>query len=377
VRAIEHKLSAIERFLIEAALALGDIGADDVAEVTSLPDDATHRIAGHLCSTGVLEPRADRYLPVQDAAQAALDREAIVEYRQDRLSFLILPETDDILAFEHKQGRPQPPKLDPPHSVGAAPLPAAMRNAPRGTLLRQRVRARRVTGLPDDVVDVPDIPEDPPLGDTCPTYRCQGQLRQRSGRTAARIVVYGDANDRREPLPVGDAQGLTDYWLGQADLLAAPDTARRAWHVVASGGSAEMSSAAHPDLVRTGATRWTFRLDGTAAHDAAARGRRLARAGGLRVTTPDGTTKTEVTLDFEPVDQAAAAVFAVEHAAEQLLAIASPSLADLSAAKAKACTFYGLRADAVDEKAVRDRLWQRGHYLLIYRLRSAEDFSYA
>jgi len=376
VRAVEHKLSAIERFLIEAALALGEVSARDVAEVTALPDEATHRIAGHLCTTGVLEARPEHYLPIQDAARAALDREVIIEHRSDQLSFLVLPETDDILAFEHRQGRPQPPKLNPPTNVGVAPLPEGMRGLTRGTLLRHRVQARQVAGLPDDIVDIADPPDDPLLDDTCPTYRCRGRLRQRPGRVTARVDVYGDGNDRHEPIPLSGAEGLIYYWLAQADLPATPEVASLAWTATA-GDAPTVDQASPPDLVRTGSTRWTFRLDEAAAHDAVGRGRRLAQPGGVRITDPDGTTKTEVTVDFEPVDQPAAAVFVVEEAVQDLLDIVAPTSADVSAAIVKACASHGLPAEAVAEDDVRDRLWQHGHYLLIYRLRDAEDFSYA
>jgi hypothetical protein len=90
IRAVEQKLPAVERFLIESALLLGDLSPEDVEEVTGLPEEATRRITGHLCETGVLQAREERYVPNQEAALATLRRESLVELRQDALTFIVV-----------------------------------------------------------------------------------------------------------------------------------------------------------------------------------------------------------------------------------------------------------------------------------------------
>jgi hypothetical protein len=130
VRAVEQKLSAVERFLIEAALGLGDLDAEDVEELTGLPEEATRRIAGHLCEISVFTAGDGRYVADEEAAVATLSRETLVELRPDVLTFLVLPRTGEALAFEHKQGRTAPPQLHRLDPVASAPLPDIYRDPP-------------------------------------------------------------------------------------------------------------------------------------------------------------------------------------------------------------------------------------------------------
>ncbi len=113
VRAVEQKLSAVEHFLIEAALGLGDLDVEDIEELTGLPEEATRRMAGHLCEISVLTAGDGRYVANEEAALATLTRESLVELRPDVLTFLVLPRCGEALAFEHKQG-PDRPTADSP-----------------------------------------------------------------------------------------------------------------------------------------------------------------------------------------------------------------------------------------------------------------------
>jgi hypothetical protein len=159
VRAVEQKLSAVERFLIEAALGLGDLDVEDIEELTGLPEEATRRIAGHLCEISVLTAGDGRYVANEEAALATLTRESLVELRPDVLTFLVLPRSGEALAFEHKQGRTAPPQIHRLDPVVSAPVPDTYRDATQTTMLRTMIEARQVADLPEDVVEIAE-PED-------------------------------------------------------------------------------------------------------------------------------------------------------------------------------------------------------------------------
>jgi hypothetical protein len=371
VRAVEQKLSAVERFLIETALALGDLDVDDIEELTGLPEEATRRIAGHLCETSVLNAEAGRYTANEDAAWAALTRERIVEFREDVLTFLVLPRSGDALAFEHKQGRraaPQVHRLDP---VASAPVPSAYRDVTQASLLGNLLGAGQVGGLPEDVTGMAEPQDDKPVPDTCPAYRYTGQLRMRSGRVTASGHLYGERGEERVALDLSLAGRLVDYWLDQAELLYIAGVFQAACAEI--GCSADDAKAR-----RAGASHWAFHVSAQGALDIAGRGVRLCRPGGLELLSADGTTKLEVMVGFEAADSGAAVVFAVDAAADMVEDLPPESLTppDLGQAIATACSAYQVEASPEMGHAVRTRLWARGHHYPVYKLRTAEDFDY-
>lgn len=371
VRAVEQKLSAVERFLIETALALGDLDVEDVEELTGLPEEATRRIAGHLCELSVLNAEAGRYTANEDAAWATLARERTVELRQDVLTFLVLPRSGDALAFEHKQGRGAPPQVHRLDPVASAPVPGAYRDVTQVAVLRTLLGAAHVGGLPEDVTGMAEPQDDKPVPDVCPAYRYTGQLRMRSGRVTAKGHLYGERGEERVALDLSRAGHLVDYWLDQAELLYLAGVFRAACAEV--GCSADDAKAR-----RSGASHWAFQVSAQGARDIAGRGVRLCRPGGLELLSADGTTKIEVMVSFEAADSGAAVVFAVDAAADMLEDLPPESLQapDLGQAIATACSAYQVEASPEMGHVVRTRLWGRGHHYPIYKLRAGEDFDY-
>ena len=371
VRAVEQKLSAVERFLIETALALGDLDVEDIEELTGLPEEATRRIAGHLCEISVLNAESGRYTANEDAAWATLAREKIVEFRQDVLTFLVLPRSADALAFEHKQGRGAPPQVHRLDPVANAPVPGAYRDATQAAVLQALAGAVQVGGLPADVTGLAERQDDKPVPDVCPAYRFTGRLRMRSGRVTAKGHLYGERGEERVALDLSLASHLVDYWLDQAELLYLAGAFQAACAEV--GCSADDAKAR-----RAGASHWAFQVSAQGARDIAGRGVRLCRPGGLELLSADGTTKIEVMVSFEAADSGAAVVFAVDAAADMLEDLPPESLRvrDLGQAIATACSAYQVGASPELGQVVRTRLWARGHHYPVYQLRTDEDFDY-
>jgi hypothetical protein len=371
VRAVEQKLSAVERFLIEAALGLGDLDVEDIEELTGLPEEATRRIAGHLCEISVLTAGDGRYVANEEAALATLTRESLVELRPDVLTFLVLPRSGEALAFEHKQGRTAPPQIHRLDPVVSAPVPDTYRDATQTTMLRTMIEARQVADLPEDVVEIAEPEDEKPVPDVCPAYRYAGRLRQRSGQVRATGHIYGERGEDRVPLDLSRADRLVDYWRNQAELLYLAEVFEAVCREIGC-------SPADATARRAGASHWAFEVSSTGARDLARRGVRLCRPGGLELLSPDQSTKIEVVASFEPADSDAAITFAVDAAADMLEELPPESLtpADLSQAVVSACDAYQVEAGPESGHEVETRLWARGHQYLVYKLRAEEDFGF-
>lgn len=339
--------------------------------MTGLPQEATRRITGHLCETGVLEARDEGYVPNEEAALATLRRETLVELRQDVLTFIVLPRSGDALAFEHKKGRAAPPKIHRLDPAASAPVPDTYQDATQTTVLRRLIDAGRVNGLPEDIVDVPKPEDDKPVTDTCPVYRYAGRLRLRSGQMKASGHVYGESGEERVSVDLSRASGLIDYWLSQAELLHLSEIFQAACHEIGCSPN-------DAKVRRSGASQWAFQVNSVGARDIAARGRRLCQPAGLELVSPDRTSKIEVVASFEPAGPEAEIFFAVDAAADMLEELAPDSLepADLSKAISAGRAACHVEESLEMASAVRERLWARGRQYLVYRLRANEDFAY-
>jgi hypothetical protein len=371
VRAVEQRLAAVERFLIEAALRLGDLDVEDIEELTALPEEATRRIAGHLCEISVLHAEDGKYIANEEAALATLTRESLVELRQDVLTFLVLPRSGDTLAFEHKHGRTAPPQLHRIDPVASAPVPGTYHDATPTAMLRTLIAASQAPDLPEDVVEIMEPPDSKPVPDVCPAYRYSGRLRLRSGQVKATGHAYGERGEERIPLDLSRAKNLIEYWLNQAELLYLAEVFQAACHEIGCSPTDAKAQRVNP-------SHWAFQVNTAAAQELSRRGVRLCRPGGLELLSPDRTTKIEVVASFEPSGPEAATIFAIDAAADMLEELPPDSLtpADLARAVATACTTYQVKADLATELQVRTRLWARGSQYLVYKLRAGEDFAY-
>lgn len=371
VRAMEQKLSAVERFLIEAALRLGDLDVEDIEELTGLPEEATRRIAGHLCEIAVLTAEDGRYVANEEAAQATLARESLIELRQDVLTFVVLPHSGDALAFEHKQGRTAPPQISRLDPVASAPVPGAYRDATRAVMLRTLIQAKQVADVPEDLAEIAEPGDDEPLPEVCPAYRYAGRVRLRAGQVKATGYLYGERGDNRVRLDLSRASRLVDYWLDQSELLYLTETFEAVCQEIGC-------SPADVKARRAGASHWTFQVSSTGALDITERGVRLCRPGGLELLSPDHTTKIEVVASFEPADADAAIIFAVDAAADILEELPPDSVtpADVGQAILTASAALQVEADPEIPHQVRTRLWTRGRQYMVYKLRASEDFGY-
>ena len=110
VREVEEELTVIDRFILESALLMTPVTADDIAEVTGVPRDAVGRIAGRLLRLGLLEPEGIGFAAAESAT-TALNQASVPQRQVTRLAFLYLPQGDDLIAYQDGPRRVEPPML--------------------------------------------------------------------------------------------------------------------------------------------------------------------------------------------------------------------------------------------------------------------------
>lgn len=362
LRRVEEGLTILERLIIEGALAMCPIRAEDVEEVTGVPQDVVVRIAGRLCGLGVLRTAADGYYAEEEPARAALERNSVTEHRPGRLTFLYLPGTDELLAFE---GGPRRPEAPPLHLIEPAvnwPVPEVLGNSSRAVLLQQRIRAREVVGLPDSIVDA-EVSDDV-LPDRCPAYRCRGHVRSKAGDVTLELDVVDEFGRMVRKCVIPGAAGLAGAWQRLAEQV---EQVFEQWR--AEGGAV--------DATRSGPVEWMVRLDGRAADRAVRDGVTLSRPARVTISTQDTAVELEVLC--EPVDAAAARLFAMHHAVQSVVRVPAHKLTPgaLDAAAKNACVAYGLDDHVLAASDIQQRLWSDGRYQHVYALRSVTDFAYA
>jgi hypothetical protein len=356
-KVVSHGLSVVERFIIEAALDLGDVSVADVAEVTGLPRDLAARVTARVAGVGVLEPLPEGggYRPVQPAAGEALASAELREFHRTHLTFLYLPTTEDLLAYPAGPRRAEPPHVHRITPVYNAPLPDDVVGRPAAEFLDERIAAGTVPGLPDWVFGAE--PDEARMPETCPTYRCRGHLKP----DAAVLTLVDARTDRTQPCQLPGAVRLTNWFTGQAEAL---DGAFSRW---------DEPSATRERSTVDGRAGWVFPVWGGLARQMMDSELPLTRPLGLTVTDEEATLAVAARL--VPNDRAAHETFALDHAVDAVLAQPLERLTTeaVEAAVAAAGTEYDHQPTVGD---VRGELWRRGQFFRVYQLRAADDFAY-
>jgi hypothetical protein len=360
-RRVDQDLTIVDRFIVEAALSLSPMRAEDVAEVTGIPPEAIARVAGRLTGLGLLRADGDSYRPLEEAARTALARQTVAEYRTAYVTFLYLPQGDDLFAFPPGPGQPDPPLLKKAPPVAAAPVPARIAGRNRAELLRERIVGGRVAGLPEDIVDAVDGEDTvPPV---CQAYQCRGHVRSQGDDATLVLRMFDGAGKSVAQCTLAGAAGQAARW---AALAAQAGSVGQRWE--SAGGAVA--------AVQEADTTWSFTLDGIAANAAARDGVALSKPVGLAVHDDDCVVYVDAT--FAPADPVARHVFALHHAVR---AIADTAPAQLHPDAVETATAAARKAYELDDNAltgtdVADRLWNERHYRHVYAVRSSRDFAY-
>jgi hypothetical protein len=416
LREVSHDLTVFERFVLEMALELGAVSGRDITEVLDLQPEFLVRGAWRLAVAGALRKEGELYQVVPEVATTLLTTKTLPQRVQSTADFALLPRTGDLLGVASSRGGwlaeadRQRHKLRP---HGAAPAPASLWSRRRAEYLAERVQAGDIAGSDHEIAEVVvPLDDDPALlpwlhqprsahkqgspqddDDSrprgCPAYHCSAQVtrgpkgplveaeltaapapgrpaRHDPGEDADRDSESDDDGSERERQRVAaedkftlradltGAAGLVATWQRLLDALDSEPHLRAAWRQVTD------APCDYARAERTGVSTWVFHIGGEAAQAIAASAHSLVEPAGLEIEFEE--TTVEAHIELRAADDAAHALFERDLLVASLLAAPDPGAT--------------LAAAGSDEKALRERIWQLGHYRLAYALREAEDFRY-
>jgi len=386
---VRDELTSLERFVLEMALKLGVVTAEDFAEVVSLPQQVLAAGATRLVAGGALHLVGDRYEVETDVATRALAERGIRRLLPTTADFVLLPRTGDLFALPARKKawlrQLETTRLVP---VGNAPVPPNLWLQRRSEYLASRIRAGDVILLDPGIADVSKVEDDPPLvpptgreeARLCPSYRCRAEVTvDDSGTPVVHADLHGKARKRKSAGDTSDetkfvtvrltgAENLVGEWLALTRALEQASVLADAWQVVVPA----VTGVPTP-VSRRGPVEWDFPLDHHAARSVVSRKQRLDQQMGLSVASHTATAT--LVCRFVPNDDAARGLFAVDTAVGGLLTSVEPSAAATDIC-ARAAAEHGVPAARVGRQAVHHRAWDLGYHRLVYALREAEDFHY-
>ncbi|MDQ1024812.1 hypothetical protein QF035_002394 [Streptomyces umbrinus] len=386
-----QELTMLERFVLEMGLSLGAVEPADFAEVTSLPATVLAGAAWRLVADGALVPQGAGYGVRPERAAATLERQAVSRLVNSTADFALLPRTGDVLAVAGGGGgwlRDLDQKLI---AGDRAPLPASLVEVHRAAYLAQRVQNGTVAGLGAEVVDVPVPEDDVPLvtgaGQNrapvlCPAYRCRARVRRTaSGDHHVEAVVLGrprrgaqgdeDATVEIEA-DLSGADALVNGWLELTGALEFQHVQQAAWRTLGPPSTGHGRPPLN-SVSRRGPLEWDMHVSGPTANALCAHGRSLTEAMGLAVVGEEAVV--ELACWFVPADEEARGLFAREKLVARLLSSRTPD-DEFGLACREAADQNPTAVAVLSPQAVRERIWQLGHYQLVYALREREDFAH-
>lgn len=352
VRKFEEDLTAIDRLVLEAAIALDPVHAADIEEITGIPAEAVDGIVSRLVSLGLLQ--TDGYGTVAtEYAQPALDQAAVVRLRQTPVTLLYLADTDELVALPPSASR-RAPRLHHAKPAGFVDVPRAAGLTSQHDLIAERISVQAVRGLPKDIVS--PVATETQIADVCKQYRCAGYVRIDADGTYRAYLKIEVGPSKRLTLQIPYANELASRW---EDLAQQAASAADAWGPVVA--------------TRTG-ERWRYELGQEAAASAAVDRIRLGHPGGLLIHGERDVVYVDV--EFVPGDDRASRIFALQHAVAEVSArsVANIDSGELASIAAASTERYGLPPNDLTVAEVRSALWTGQHYQHVYALRREEDF---
>ncbi|OZV84551.1 hypothetical protein CA850_01490 [Micromonospora echinospora] len=353
VRRTAVDMTPLERFTVELALTTGRADPAEFTEITGLPGNLLAAGARRLVQSNALIPDDSGYAVWRPMAEQLATEQVVHEYRTVRYDLVLLPRTGDLLALDPKNSWLEQVEQVRARPVGNAPVPAELRDRDLTELLGERLAARTVHGVGQDLLR----PDDPGPGTTpvdvdgvCPAYRCAGALRLDGDRPVPVVTIPGERGDPVVAELTG-ADGLARYWIDTVANLTYRDVQARLWREVTGRNHVRL-----PHVEQVGLGRWRYTIDGSNAELLAGQGRNLALP--LAVTATATDLVAELTIDLAPGDSQAKALVALDRS---LTSVAEDD---------------GDPARLPNTPAVRDRAWQLGFQPIVYALREAEDFSH-
>lgn len=387
-------ISLIERFTLTAATELGSLSAAELSDLTALPQRAIRPLLGRLLTAGALEPTGDDvYIPTPVAASILTDEQVDVPYETVE-DFAYFPHTDELLVLTGSPRSPRKRLLDPKlHAVLQAPVDESVIGRARSEIVNRHLGANTAHWRPPGLIRALSQPEEELVGDLCPVFQAMQIQCRYSEETATHRVQFVFRTGRKtvgqdepsapRPDPAGadlrimltGVDGLIGQWFALADTIKDPAMARLIWEAVAGPDSkldpAELSML-RIEEVRS--PRYAMWVPEAAVLELQRCGVGLSDIAGIRVQAEQATALFR--LELRPADDRAAALFALDEAAQRLRSGESSGYREAMEAAAE---HVGLPPDSdllPGPERVRARLWELRSYQAVYKIREHDDFWY-
>lgn len=355
--------NVMELFLVDAALALARMRLEDLSDVMGMPTDVIDRFAMRLVLVGALAKDVDGRFSVNGPeAERVRDEKKIADIVHRRVDVLFFPQSDVVVMLEDTKVR-----RALRHMVAPAQAPTGSRSESVRTFLSTRAAAGRIHALPADFVEFAAWPEEPSWEQTCPCVFARGRV-PRAAPASVRLSIFGRTRrgewvSEEIDLPIG--VGLLEQWQ-ELDRALLQREVREAAAQLLVGDAAALDDASF-----TQDGLWRVLLDGARARTVAKRGWLVGR---WPLTLSSDVAKVDAAIEFAPDDDAARELFALDQVAAELERIrVVPSDVELAELFDLARALFSATAP-FDRPALVARLWERGAYGAVYRLREVEDF---
>lgn len=386
----QERIDIVERFVLEAAAALDGVSAQEIAELTGLPQQAVQPLLRRLLGAGGLR-RSDQglYLP-QESTRLILEGESVAVEENGVEDFAYFPDTDELLVLAgltiperdkifHHRMRPALWKAVDEGLGGLA----------RHQIINRHLEAGTAHRCPDELITAQDegdgpIPEET-VGEMCPVYLAKKvTCRFESGHWTMALTLdasttnraTGGESPKSTPYKVttrfAELDALCSRWAALVHGVCHPDLLAPLWRAIAPPDAKTAVPAGL--LVEEGhPSQFTMKLTRPAAAVMAGRDVPLTEPAGVHIRAEEA--RFRVAVEFGPAqdDDGAAELFAVDHAAAHLAG--DPAFDPATAARLAAARF-GLSRPP-DWIRVRERMWQLKMYEAVYRMREHDDFSYS
>jgi hypothetical protein len=220
---VYEDMTMMERFVIEALLALKRMHASELQEIASIPTELALWLLTMLKHKGlVYELEESWYRPDVDRCTDAIEQRRIPMQRSDRIDCLWFPESREIVVVEKKKSKSLFRDLRRLNPGRRWPVPSDLQGTPRKNILINALEEGRIYGItPQTIQEVKDVGTI--NNDMLPAYICKATvavdcrkswrlsliglhpLRQEGGTTTVR-------SQEEVALPVPLLQGLVNIW---------------------------------------------------------------------------------------------------------------------------------------------------------------------
>lgn len=373
-RAIRHKLTVIERFILEAGVQFGHFDEYDIEEITSIPAHVVRRFLLRLVRSGTAVVEGRTFKINHEMASQALAQAFTTELKAAKLTFLYFPVSDDLLACPDDGDDVR--RIVGIRPVFSRPMHQELANAPVASLLARRIETRLVARLPRDIVRLSTENDLGTIPKLCPVWRASAKVHITQDEPELCVTFFGDSrkNPSREAhadLRLSGATKLASEWTTLSESLSE----KRHWPKVCRELGLNDGGAAQVRVL--GPSRYAVCLNPQQAEELFETKTCLANAHGFAIESEEFIVEVEVTCEPEQPDEAH--LFVIDRAVVAVRNTPLATLADVQAAVIKHCAAQGLSAASsshVTSDAVLSRLWELGDFGIIYSLRARADFSY-